>query len=49
MAPDAGGEPALAARLKEAGVPFERITRIEPTLEHVFIARVQSTGGAVDD
>ena len=49
LAPDGGGEAALAARLRDAGVPVERITRIPPTLEHVFIARVQSTGGAADD
>ncbi len=44
-----GVEQALAARLTERHVRFERLTRIEPTLEHVFIARVQSAGGAVDD
>ena len=49
LAPDAGGEPAVTARLRDAGIPVERIARIEPTLEHVFIARVQSTGGAVED
>ncbi len=46
-APDV--EQALAARLAEAKIPVESIHRIAPTLEHVFIARVQSTGGAVVD
>ena len=40
---------ALAARLDESGVRHTRIERIEPTLEHVFIARVQAAGGAVED
>ncbi len=41
-------ESALSRRLAERGVRFERVARIEPTLEHVFIARVQDTGGAVE-
>jgi ABC-2 type transport system ATP-binding protein len=37
---------AIGARLDERGVAHGDIERIEPTLEHVFIARVQSSGGA---
>ena len=40
---------AVAARLAERGVRHGAITRIEPTLEHVFIARVQASGGALED
>ena len=36
---------ALAAR----GVPVDSLERIQPTLEHVFIARVQEAGGVVED
>jgi ABC-2 type transport system ATP-binding protein len=39
-------ERRLTARLDERGVRHGRIERIEPSLEHVFIARVQSAGGA---
>jgi ABC-2 type transport system ATP-binding protein len=42
-----GVDRALAGRLAERGVTFGGIRRIEPTLEHVFIARVQAAGGAV--
>ena len=45
---DADALPAVAARLAERGVHTDSIRRIEPTLEHVFIAAVQETGGAVD-
>jgi ABC-2 type transport system ATP-binding protein len=44
--PDAAG--ALGARLRETAIPFRSIERIEPTLEHVFIARVQASGGSVE-
>ncbi len=47
----AGGDDArraVEARLAERGVNVESVTRIEPTLEHVFIAAVQAAGGAVD-
>ena len=44
-----GIEAAVAGRLAERGVTFASIARIEPTLEHVFIARVQTAGGAVED
>jgi ABC-2 type transport system ATP-binding protein len=47
---EVGTEPAaVAARLAERGVAQSRIARIEPTLEHVFIARVQAAGGAVEN
>ncbi len=46
-APDV--EAALTARLDAQGVRHGTIARIEPTLEHVFIARVQGAGGAVED
>jgi len=39
---------AVRARLAERGVAFGSMERIEPTLEHVFIADVQAAGGAVD-
>jgi ABC-2 type transport system ATP-binding protein len=39
-------ERAIGARLDERAVRHGSIARIEPTLEHVFIARVQSAGGA---
>jgi len=42
--PDVEGR--LRHRLEERGVTGARIERIPPTLEHVFIARVRSTGGA---
>jgi ABC-2 type transport system ATP-binding protein len=45
------GAAALAnveARLAERGIATESVRRIEPTLEHVFIAAVQDAGGAVD-
>jgi ABC-2 type transport system ATP-binding protein len=45
----AGSPAALEVRLREQGVRFESVVPIEPTLEHVFIARVQSAGGAVED
>lgn len=38
----------VRARLAERHVPVTSIERIEPTLEHVFIAAVQASGGAVD-
>jgi ABC-2 type transport system ATP-binding protein len=41
-----GVEDALHRLLEERGVRHERIERIAPTLEHVFIARVRSAGGA---
>jgi ABC-2 type transport system ATP-binding protein len=44
-----GSPAALEARLREKNVRFASIEPIEPTLEHVFIARVQSAGGAVED
>jgi ABC-2 type transport system ATP-binding protein len=44
--PDA--ERAVTTRLAERGIQVESMTRIEPTLEHVFIAAVQAAGGAVD-
>jgi ABC-2 type transport system ATP-binding protein len=43
-----GSEDAVPARLRERGVPVDSIARIEPTLEHVFIAAVQDAGGATD-
>ncbi len=46
-APDV--ERAVSARLDAAGARHGAIARIAPTLEHVFIARVQSTGGAKED
>jgi ABC-2 type transport system ATP-binding protein len=49
VAPDEGVERAVAERLAARGVRAGPIERIEPTLEHVFIARVQSAGGAVED
>jgi ABC-2 type transport system ATP-binding protein len=45
--PDA--ERALRAALDAAGIPVESLARIPPTLEHVFIARVQEAGGVVED
>jgi ABC-2 type transport system ATP-binding protein len=44
-----GAPAALEVLLREKGVRFGSIVPIEPTLEHVFIARVQSAGGAVED
>jgi ABC-2 type transport system ATP-binding protein len=44
-----GSQEALAGRLRERGVRVAGIAPIEPTLEHVFIARVQTTGGAAED
>jgi ABC-2 type transport system ATP-binding protein len=46
---EADVERQLTARLDARGVRHGRIERIEPTLEHVFIARVQSAGGAKED
>jgi len=43
-----GAAEAVAARLRARGVAVSAIARIEPTLEHVFIAAVQAAGGAVD-
>ena len=41
--------PANVGRtLRAGGIPFDRIERIEPTLEHVFIAAVQAAGGVID-
>ncbi len=40
--------PAVEARLAERGVRTESLRRIEPTLEHVFIAAVQESGGVID-
>jgi ABC-2 type transport system ATP-binding protein len=45
--PDA--EPALRAALSAANLRVESVRRIAPTLEHVFIARVQEAGGVVED
>ncbi len=47
--PGAEVEAALATRLDAERVAHASIRRIEPTLEHVFIARVQEAGGAVVD
>ena len=44
-----GLEETLRRRLAERGVSAGTITRIEPTLEHVFISRVQQAGGALED
>jgi ABC-2 type transport system ATP-binding protein len=46
---ESGVERELAAVLTEHHARFSAIERIEPTLEHVFIARVQSAGGAPAD
>jgi ABC-2 type transport system ATP-binding protein len=43
-----GVEGLLAAHLAGRGVPGAALARISPTLEHVFIARVQDAGGVVD-
>jgi ABC-2 type transport system ATP-binding protein len=40
--------PAVETRLAERGVAPYSLHRIEPTLEHVFIAAVQDSGGVVD-
>ena len=45
--PDA--ETALRQTLASAGVQVDAVARIPPTLEHVFIARVQEAGGVVED
>jgi hypothetical protein len=45
---DAAGIGAVEARLAERGVHVDSLKRIEPTLEHVFIASVQESGGVVD-
>jgi ABC-2 type transport system ATP-binding protein len=39
---------AVESRLAARGVSVESVARIEPTLEHVFIAAVQAAGGAID-
>jgi ABC-2 type transport system ATP-binding protein len=44
-----GTREAVTARLDAGHVRHGAITRIDPTLEHVFIARVQSSGGALED
>jgi len=43
-----GAEQAVTRRLAERSIRVESVARIEPTLEHVFIAAVQAAGGAVD-
>jgi ABC-2 type transport system ATP-binding protein len=48
LADEPGAENAVTARLAERGVTVESVRRIEPTLEHVFIAAVRAAGGAVD-
>jgi ABC-2 type transport system ATP-binding protein len=48
LAPDPDVGRALTRRLDARGVRHGRIERIEPSLEHVFIARVQSAGGATE-
>ena len=40
---------ALRDRLAALGLRIEGVTRIEPSLEHVFIAAVQAAGGATND
>ena len=40
--------PAVQARLAERSIRPETVRRIEPTLEHVFIAAVQESGGVID-
>ena len=45
---DASALAAVEARLAERGIATDSVRRIEPTLEHVFIAAVQDAGGAVD-
>ena len=42
-------ERTLRAALDTARIPVESLARIPPTLEHVFIARVQEAGGVVED
>jgi len=43
-----GAEPEVTRRLSERGIPFGRVERIEPTLEHVFISLVGETGAAAE-
>jgi ABC-2 type transport system ATP-binding protein len=45
---DTAGIETVQARLAERGIRVDSLARIEPTLEHVFIASVQDSGGAVD-
>jgi ABC-2 type transport system ATP-binding protein len=45
---DADALAAVEARLAAKGIRAESIKRIEPTLEHVFIAAVQESGGVID-
>jgi len=43
-----GAQQAVASRLRERSIAVTSIERIEPTLEHVFIAAVQAAGGVAD-
>jgi len=43
----AGGRDTIAHRLAGAGVPLRSLDAIEPSLEDIFIARVEAAGGAV--
>ncbi|MCL4837420.1 MAG: ABC transporter ATP-binding protein [Thermoanaerobaculia bacterium] len=43
----AAGRDAIARRLAETGVPLRALAAIDPSLEDVFIARVEAAGGAV--
>ncbi len=45
---DEGALPALRERLAGRGLAAATLERIEPTLEHVFIAAVQDSGGVID-
>ena len=40
--------PQTTARLRDRSVSVASIRRIEPTLEHVFIAAIRAAGGAID-
>jgi ABC-2 type transport system ATP-binding protein len=46
VADEPGARAALGDRLEAHGIHGARIERIEPTLEHVFIARIREAGGA---
>jgi ABC-2 type transport system ATP-binding protein len=48
VADSPGMREAIERRLRERGIGYESIERIEPTLEHVFIAAVQAAGGVID-
>jgi ABC-2 type transport system ATP-binding protein len=41
-----GAEAGVPTRLRERGLSFGSVRRIEPTLEHVFISLVSGAGGA---